>query len=435
MAGTTIAIIAVVFFGTLLVGIPIGVAVGATAITCVLLDPALPVTTDYVFRTLVTALDSTTLLAVPLFILSGNLMAKGGISERLFDFFAYFVGERTAGMPIAAIVTCLFYGAISGSGPATVAAVGAMTIPILVRLGYDKRFVVGMIATAGGLGVIIPPSLPFIMYGVSSGESVGDMFLAGVVPGVLIALIMSIYTFFFCKKKGEDKEKLRANAQALRARGLWAIFKEGFWALLTPVIILGGIYSGVVTPTEAATISVVYALIISLFVYKSMTLRDLVPITEASIRSCAPIQLIVAAAVCFGRILTMLQVPQTIAVALTTTFTSKIALLLVINLFLLIVGMMMETLAAILILILTPIFLPVVTAIGMDPIHFGVMMVVNLAIGFVTPPVGVNLYVASNMTNTSVLNVARHAVPYILMFLIALMLITFIPAISLVFVK
>ena len=427
-----IGVIVVVFFGTLLVGIPIGVAVGATAISCVLLNPGMPVSTEYIFRSMVTALDSTTLLAVPLFILSGNLMAKGGISEKLFDFFAYFVGDKTGGLPIAAIVTCLFYGAISGSGPATVAAVGAMTIPILTRLGYDKRFVVGMVATAGGLGVIIPPSLPFIMYGVSSGESVSDLFLAGVIPGCLIALIMSLYTWIYCKKHGEDKAKLKANAQQLREKGLWKVFKEGFWALLTPVIILGGIYSGIVTPTEAATISVVYALIISLFVYKTMTFQTLVPITTASIRSCAPIQLIVAAAVCFGRILTMLQVPQTIANALTSTITSEIVLLLVINLFLLVVGMMMETLAAI--LILTPIFLPVITAIGMDPIHFGVMMVVNLAIGFITPPVGVNLYVASSLSETPVLSVARHALPYIAMFLLALLLITFIPSLSLVFV-
>ncbi len=427
-----IAIILVVFFGTLLAGIPIGVAVAATSVSCVLMFPNMPISAEYIYRCLCTALDSTTLLAVPMFILSGNLMAKGGISKKLYDFFAYFVGNKTGGMPIAAIITCLFYGAISGSAPATVAAVGAMTIPILIDLGYDKKFVVGMVATAGGLGVIIPPSLPFIMYGLSSGESVGTLFICGIVPGILIALIMSAYTYFYCKTHGEDKEKLEENAKTIRERGLWNVFKEGFFALLTPVIILGGIYGGIVTPTEAATISVVYALVVSLFIYRTMSLKDLLPITSATVRSCAPIQLIVAAATCFGRILTMMQVPQTIADTLTSTITSKIALLLIINLFLLLVGMVMETLAAI--LILTPIFLPVVVAMGMSPLHFGVMMVVNLAIGFVTPPVGVNLYVASNMTDTPVLSVARHAMPYILMFIIALLLITFIPSISLCFV-
>ena len=424
-----IAAIFVVFFGLLIVGIPIGVAIASAAVGCVLMFPDLPISLEYIFRSLVTALDSNSLLAVPLFILSGNLMARGGISGKLYDFFAYFVGNKTAGLPIAAIVTCLFYGAISGSGPATVAAVGAMTIPILTKLGYDKNFVVGMVATAGGLGVIIPPSLPFIMYGVASTYSVGDLFIAGIVPGCLIGLIMSVYTWIYCKRNGEDKELLNANARALHERGLFNVFKDGFWALLTPVIILGGIYSGVATPTEAATISVVYALIISLFVYRTMKFSDLLPITIATARSCAPVMLIVGAATCFGRILTMINVPQMIATALLETFTSEIALLLAINVFLLFVGMVMETLAAI--LILTPIFLPVVTAIGMDPIHFGVMMVVNLAIGFVTPPVGVNLYTASNMTGVPVMRVARHALPYIGMFLIALLLITFIPQISL----
>ena len=206
-----------------------------------------------------------------------------------------------------------------------------MTIPILIDLGYDKKFVVGMVATAGGLGVIIPPSLPFIMYGLSSGESVGTLFICGIVPGILIALIMSAYTYFYCKTHGEDKEKLEENAKTIRERGLWNVFKEGFFALLTPVIILGGIYGGIVTPTEAATISVVYALVVSLFIYRTMSLKDLLPITSATVRSCAPIQLIVAAATCFGRILTMMQVPQTIADTLTSTITSKIALLLIIT--------------------------------------------------------------------------------------------------------
>ena len=419
-----------IFFGTLLIGIPIGIAVAFSAIMCVVLNPTLPFSIEYIFRSMVTALDSTTLLAVPLFILSGNLMAEGKISEKLFNFFSYFIGNKRAGLPIAAIVTCLFYGAISGSGPATVAAVGAMTIPMLTRLGYDKNFVVGMVATAGGLGVIIPPSLPFIMYGLTSQESVGDLFISGIIPGILIALIMSIYTWVYCKRKGEDREKLQANFDDLKSRGLWNIFKDSFWALLTPVIILGGIYTGVVTPTEAAVLSVVYALIISLGVYKTMSFKDLVPVTTATIRGCAPTMLVVAGATAFGRVLTMMQVPQTIATILTETFTSEIALLLAINLFLLFVGMIMETMAAI--CICTPIFLPVVTAIGMDPIQFGVIMVVNLAIGFVTPPVGINLYVASNMTNVPILRVARHAVPYIVMFLLALLLITFIPSLSLV---
>lgn len=425
-----IALIFAVFFGTLALGIPIGVAVALSGILCIQFVPGLPINHEYVYRCMITALDSNSLLAVPMFVFSGNLMARGGISQKLFDVFAYFVGDKTGGLPMAAIITCLFYGAISGSGPATVAAVGAMTFPILTSLGYDLSYVAGMVAVAGGLGVIIPPSLPFIMYGNASSESVGSLFIAGIVPGCLIGLLMCAYTYVYFKRHGgEDKEKLRANTQALRQRGLFNVLKDGFWALLTPVIILGGIYGGVVTPTEAATISVVYALIVSLFIYRTISIKDIIPITRATFRSNTPVLLIVAGAACFGKVLTMMQVPQLVANMLLSTFKSPILLLLVINLFLLVVGMVMETLAAI--LILTPIFLPVVTAIGMNPIHFGVMMVVNLAIGFVTPPVGVNLYQASNLTGVPVMTVSKHAIRYIIMFLVALLLITFIPQISL----
>jgi C4-dicarboxylate transporter DctM subunit len=360
-------------------------------------------------------------------------MAQGGISKKLFDFFSYFIGNKTAGLPIATIITCLFYGAISGSGPATVAAVGAMTIPMLIGLGYDKKFVVAMVATSGGLGVIIPPSIPFIIYGLSSGESVGALFIAGILPGLLIGFCLMVYAYYYCRKNGEDKAKLNENYTQLRKMGFAGILKESFWALLTPVIILGGIYSGVVTPTEAANISVIYALIISLFIYKSLKFKDLKGIMKDTITTAAPVLLVVSAATVFGRVLTLMQAPQQIATALMATFSSKVAILLMINVFLLFVGMVMETLAAI--LILTPIFLPIVTALGVDPIHFGVIMVVNLAIGFVTPPVGMNLYVASSLTNIPVMEIAKKAIPFIAAFILALLLITFVPEISLLLVK
>jgi len=382
---------------------------------------------------MVTALDSYSLLAIPLFILSGNIMAKGGISRKLFDFFSYFIGNKTAGLPIAAIVTCLFYGAISGSGPATVAAVGSMTIPLLVELGYDKKFVVSMIAVAGGLGVIIPPSIPFIVYGQSSGVSVGDLFLAGIFPGILIALCMIIYAYFYCKLKGEDKEKLIANTQKLKSRGFWPVFKDSSWSLLTPVIILGGIYSGIVTPTEAANISVVYAIIISIFVYKTLKFKDLSDVMKDTVSTAAPILLVVSIATVFGKVLTLMQAPQMISNAITGTFTTKVSVLLIINFMLLFVGMVMDTTPAI--LILTPIFLPIIQQIGVHPIHFGVIMTVNLAIGFVTPPVGINLFVASSLTGISVMEIAKKAVPFIIAFFIALMFITFIPQISMLLIS
>lgn len=253
-----VGIVFLAFFATLLIGTPIGVGVGLTCLTASASNPTMPATADFIFRNMVTALDTYSLLAVPLFILSGVIMARGGISKKLFDFFAFFIGKKTAGLPIAVVVTCLFYGAISGSGPATVAAVGAMSIPLLVRLGYDREFVTAMVAVSGGLGVIIPPSIPFIMYGLSSGKSVGALFIAGVLPGILIGACLMIYAFWYCKRHGEDREKLEANYAELHRLGFWGILKSSFWALLTPVIILGGIYGGVVTPTEAADISVIY---------------------------------------------------------------------------------------------------------------------------------------------------------------------------------
>lgn len=422
----------IVFVVSLALGIPIAIALGFTVLSASFFDPILPANAVYAFRSMVTALDSYALLAIPLFILSGNIMARGGISRKLFDFFSYFIGNKTAGLPIAAIITCLFYGAISGSGPATVAAVGSMTIPLLVELGYDKKFVVAMIAVAGGLGVIIPPSIPFIVYGQSSGASVGDLFIAGILPGMLIASCMILYAYFYCKIKGEDKEKLLANTKELRSRGFIVMFKDSFWSLLTPVIILGGIYSGIVTPTEAANISVVYALIISLFIYKSLKFKDLSVVMKETVNTAAPILLVVSIATVFGKVLTFMQAPQLISAAITGTFTTKVSILLVINVILLFVGMVMDTTPAI--LILTPIFMPIIQSIGIDPLHFGIIMVVNLAIGFVTPPIGINLFVASSLTGISVMDIAKRAVPFIIAFIFALMLITFVPGISLMLV-
>ena len=374
-------------------------------------------------------LDSFPLLAVPMFVLSGIIMAKGGISRKLFDIFAYFLGNLTAGMPCAVIVTCLFYGAISGSAPATVAAVGSMTIPILTSLGYDLTFSTAIVAVAGGLGVIIPPSIPFIMYGMASGASVSDLFLAGIIPGLMIGGLLMFYAIFYCKRNGEDKAKIHAEVKRLHDKGLFKVVKESFFAILSPVIILGCIYSGIASPTEAAVISVFYALFISLFVYKSICIKDIWSILQEAVKTFSPILFILAASTAFSRVLTLMQVPQTVSEFISSNFQSPVLILLVINLFLLIVGMVMDTTPAI--LILTPILLPIVTNLGMDPVQFGVIMVVNLAIGFVTPPIGVNLFVASSLTNVPVMNIAKKAMPMIICFLLTLLLITFIPAISL----
>ena len=284
-------------------------------------------------------------------------------------------------------------------------------------------------AVAGGLGVIIPPSIPFIMYGMASGASVSSLFLAGVIPGLMIGLLLMLYAIYHCRRYGEDREKIHAEIHLLHEKGLFRVLRESFFALLSPVIILGCIYSGIASPTEAAVISVFYALFVSLFLYRTMKFRDIPPIFVEAIRTFTPILFILAASTAFSRVLTLMQVPQAVSSFILEHFNSPVMILLVINLFLLIVGMVMDTTPAI--LILTPILLPIVTAINMDPVQFGVIMVVNLAIGFVTPPIGVNLFVASSLTDVPIMAIAKKAMPMIGLFLVALLLITFIPALSL----
>ena len=424
-----VALMFILFFIMLAIGVSIGVSIAITCVASTLFNPAMTTTATYCVRNFMCGIDVQSMLAIPMFIISGNLMAKGGISQRLFDFFAYFLGSLTGGLPITVIITCLFYGAISGSSPATVAAVGAMCIPLLTELGYDLEFVTALVTTAGSLGVIIPPSIPFIIYGLATGASVGDLFIAGILPGCLIALCLITYAVYYCKRHGEDKEKLKANAKRLREKGFGGILKDSIFALLTPVIILGGIYGGIVTPTEAACISVIYAVIVSMLIYRTVSFKDLYGVFAASLKTVAPIMVVIGFATVFGRVLTFSGVPQAIAGFITGSFNSKIMLLLVINLFLLVVGALMDTTPAI--LILAPIFYSALTQFGINEIHLGVIMIVNLAIGFVTPPIGLNLYVASGMTKLPITTIARRAIPFLIAFFIALMFITFIPQISL----
>lgn len=375
--------------------------------------------------------DTTPILAVPLFILGGVLMAEGGISRRLFNFFAYFVGNLTGGLPCAVILTCLFYGAISGSGPATTAAVGSMTIPFLIDMGYDKTWSAGMVATAGGLGVIIPPSIPFVLYSLATGVSTGALFLGGVLPGILIGLCMMIYAIVYCKRKGEDKEKIKSKMIQLRSKGFFKLLKESFWALLSPVIVLGGIYSGIVTPTEAACISVFYSLFVSLVIYKSFTLKEVIPFLANAVKTYAPLCFVLAFATAFGRVLALAKAPILIENFILNNFTSSISVLTGIVVIFLLLGMVMDTGPAI--VILAPILLPAVQALGVDPVHFGVIMVCCLSIGLATPPFGLDLFVAGTLSDIAPMSVARKAMPFIIAFGIALFVITYIPWFSLVF--
>ena len=372
--------------------------------------------------------NSTPILAVPLFILGGVIMAEGGISKKLFNFFSYFVGNIPGGIPCAVILTCLFYGAISGSGPATTAAVGSMCIPFLVSLGYDRQWSAGLVAVAGGLGVIIPPSIPFVLYSLATGVPTGNLFLAGIIPGILIGLFMMIYAVFYCVRKGEDKRLIKAKMDELRGEGLGHLFLDSLPALLCPIIILGGIYTGWFTPTEAACISVFYAILVSLFVYKSIKIKDLIPFLCSSVKTYGGLAFVLAFATAFGRVLSLTRATKIVEEFIVGNFSSSFAVMTVLVTIFLILGMVMDTGPAI--IILAPVLLPAVQALGVNDVHFGVVLVCCLSIGLATPPFGLDLFVAGNLAEEPPMSVAKKAVPFMIAFLIALLLITYIAPIS-----
>ena len=424
-----IGIFLLIFAVFLIIGFPMAAIFSTMSFLPSLIDPSFSYDTAAAIKSMVNGMDSYTLLAVPLFMLSGMIMAEGGISEKLFSFFGYFIGNKKAGFPCCVIVTCMFYAAISGSSPATVSAVGAMTIPFLIKMGYDNVFSTAIVTVAGGLGVIIPPSLSFIVYSSASQTSPGDLFIAGIIPGILIGVCLMIYAYIYCSRHGEDREKLEASYEELHRTGFWKLLKESIWALLTPIIILGSIYGGIASTTEAAVISVIYSLVISLFVYRTIRIRDLGKVFMAGADTYVNILFIISAATAFGRCMTMLRYPQDISTAVLETVHGKFAVLLVITVIMLVCGMILDNIPNI--MILTPILLPIAKAVGVDPVHFGIIMTVNLAIGMVTPPMGINLYVASGMTKIPVLKLAKACVPFLIAFLIALLAITYIPQISL----
>ena len=421
---TTGAIAAVVFIAlivSLVLTVPIGFSLGIASLAYIFATDQL--TLGFVARNMVTGTDSFPIMAIPFFVFAGELMGGGGISKRLLDVANVFFGRIRGGLAIGTVVVCMFFAAISGSGPATVAAVGGMVVPTMLEKGYDKKFVLALIAAAGSIGVIIPPSIPMVVYSVTVNSSVSSLFLAGFIPGILIGLVLIVYSYFYARKAGYkgDTEPFSIG-RALRE--VW----RGKWALLSPVIILGGIYGGIFTPTEAAAVSVIYSLIIGLFVHKELNFKDMLEVTKRSCETTATILVVIGCATGFSKVLTLGRIPTTVATLLTTMTDSKVLILLLINLLLLLVGCFMETVCAI--MILAPILFPVVTALGVDPIHFGIIMVTNLAIGFITPPLGVNLFVASRVGETTLDVVIKGIVPFLVLMIATLMLITYVPAIS-----
>ncbi len=377
--------------------------------------------------------NSTPILAVPLFILGGIIMAEGGISERLFNLFTGIVGKRRGGIPCAVILTCLFYGAISGSGPATTAAVGSMCIPLMAELGYDRRWSAGLVAVAGGLGVIIPPSIPFVLYSLATGVSTGDLFLAGIIPGALIALFLMAYAVIYCALKGENREIIDKKLEEISGKGLKGLFKESFWALLCPVIVLGGIYGGFFTPTEAACVSVFYALFVSMVVYKSIAAEDLLPIMRKAVKSYAGLAFVLAFATAFGRVLSLTKATGAITSFVLNNFSTGFGVLTALVILFLLLGMVMDTGPAI--IILSPVLLPAAQELGVDPAHFGCVLVCCLSIGLATPPFGLDLFVAGNLAEEPPMEIAKKALPFMLAFLAALLLITYIPWLSTALIK
>ena len=414
-------ILMVVFFGLMILGVPIPASLGFALYQDAIWGGGASL--GFIGRTMIRSMDSFPLLAVPMFILAGEIMGRGGISKKMFDLANSMIGRMDGGLPVAAVLTSFLFGAISGSGVATFAAVGALMIPLLVKQGYDVKFVTGLTATAGGLGVILPPSLPMVMFAVAANESIGDMFIAGIVPGVIAGIALMAYAYIYCKRN-----KIPPLPDEMKPLPLRKTFRDGFLALLTPAIILGGIYSGFFTATEAAAVSVVYAIIISKFFYKSIRLRDLPKYLLNAAALTGPMLIIISLATVFGRTLTFAGVPGMLSQAILSISENRIVILILVNIVLLIIGLFMDTISAI--VILTPLVLPIAQSIGMDPVHLGVIMIVNKAIGLVTPPVGLNLFVASAMTKIPITQISKAAVGPIVALLIALLLITAVPALS-----
>lgn len=418
-----------VLFGTfailLLIGAPITIALGVSSmISLVYLGNDLV----YLVQVAYSSVDSFPIMALPAFILAGALMEYSGISRRLVTLAEAIAGPATGGLAGATVLACLFFGAISGSGPATTAAVGMLMIPAMINRGYDKGYASAITASAGGLGVVIPPSIPMVIYGVSGNQSISKLFIAGFIPGLLIAAGLATVNYFLCRKKGYV-----GSQESWSVGKITKAVKEGIWSIMAPVVILGGIYTGFFTPTEAAVVAIFYTLFVGIFIHKELKLGGGSKSLEACTWLTGRVLLIMFTARAFGRLLVQYRIPEIVANGMLAMTSNLYIIWVLVIVFLIFVGMFMETLATI--MILTPVLLPVMMKLGVDPIHFGIVFVCCCEIGFETPPLGENLFIASGIGDTSIEDISLKAIPFSIVEISSVFLIAFIPAISLWFPK
>jgi C4-dicarboxylate transporter DctM subunit len=408
-------------FAFLALGMPVAIGLGLSSLLTIFFfsQDSLASMSIKLFETS----EHYTLLAIPFFVLAGNLMSTGGVARRMVKFAIAAVGHLRGGLAIASILACMLFAAVSGSSPATVVAIGSIVIAGMVKNGYTKEFAAGVICNAGTLGILIPPSIVMVVYAAVTEVSVGRLFMAGVIPGILLGLMLMGAVWWRAGKLQLTPPPKASLGEVLRS------FRESMWGLALLVIIMGGIYGGVFTPTEAAAVSAVYALFVAVFIYRDLGFKDLPHVFLESSRTTVMLMFIVANALLFAHVLTTERIPQTIAEHILAVGMSPWMFLIVVNVLLLVAGAFMEPTGVI--LILAPILFPIASQLGIDPIHLGVIMVVNMEIGMVTPPVGLNLFVTAGVTKMNLMQVSRAALPWLSVLLVFLVMITYIPAITL----
>jgi len=417
----SIAVLFGLFFFLLIVGSPVAIALGAsTFATLVFFTDINPIE---VSAMMFEKIEHYSLMAIPMFILAGQLLSKGSSAQRIIEFAKSVVGHLPGGLPIAAIFASIIFAAVSGSSPATVVAIGSIMFGAIQEAGYPKKYAIGTIATAGSLGILIPPSIVMIVYGVTAEVSIGKLFMAGVVPGIMIGIMMMIVTYIGAKRLGF--ERTEPETFKVRAKKMG----NASWALMTIVIVIGGIYGGIFTPTEAAAVAAVWAFFVSMFIYKDIKWSNLFTLFLESAKTSAMIMFIIANAMLFAHFLTLENVPQMITTTLMDWNVGVIMFLILVNILLIVAGNFMEPSA--IIMIMVPLLFPVAVALGIDPIHFGIIIVVNMELGMISPPVGLNLFVTSGITGTSLKDVVVYSLPWSMTILFGLLLVTYIPQISL----